>query len=164
MVKWQKKRMTMFLPVSPVGIVREQSQEFKKGAFCFYFSQVIFVYSLLFVCASCCRVRQAFSGCGVRASRRSDFSRRGSGPQRTGSVAKWTSWGTWTYCGSAYGIFPNQGWKPRSPELAGGFLSTAPPGKSCFFTCYKLRDGGWKGGDCLKAPQTRRPGGGGGAL
>ena len=40
MVKWQKKTMTMFLPVSPVGIVREQPQEFKEGAFCFYFFQV----------------------------------------------------------------------------------------------------------------------------
>ena len=88
MVKWQKKTMTMFLPVSPVGIVREQPQEFKKGAFCFYFFQVIFVYSLLFVCARCCRVRHAFSGFGVQAARHSDFSCRGSGPQRTGSVAK----------------------------------------------------------------------------
>ena len=33
-------------------------------------------------------------------------------------------------CCSARGIFPDQGWKRMSPILAGGFLSTAPPGKS----------------------------------
>ena len=30
---------------------------------------------------------------------------------------------------AARGIFPDPGLEPVSPELAGGFLTTAPPGK-----------------------------------
>ena len=33
-------------------------------------------------------------------------------------------------CPSAYGIFLDQGSEAVSPALAGGFLSTGPPGKS----------------------------------
>ena len=33
-------------------------------------------------------------------------------------------------CSVARGIFPDQGTEPMSPALAGGFLTTVPPGKS----------------------------------
>ena len=37
-------------------------------------------------------------------------------------------------CSVACGIFPDQGWKLCvSPPLAGGFLTTVPPGKSLLF-------------------------------
>ena len=33
-------------------------------------------------------------------------------------------------CSTACGIFPDQGSDPCPPALAGGFLTTVPPGKS----------------------------------
>ena len=35
-------------------------------------------------------------------------------------------------CSAACGIFPGPGLEPMSPALAGGFLTTAPPGKPMF--------------------------------
>ena len=49
----------------------------------------------------------------------------------TGSVAA----APWLRCFSAYGIFPDQGIQPVSPELAGGFFITGPsrkPHVDCF--------------------------------
>ena len=37
--------------------------------------------------------------------------------------------GTWN--------LPGPGFEPVSPALAGGFLTTGPPGKSCFFLIIK---------------------------
>ena len=40
----------------------------------------------------------------------------------------------WLSCSAACGIFLDQGSNPVSPALAGGFLTTAPPGKSLTIT------------------------------
>ena len=39
-------------------------------------------------------------------------------------------------CSTACGIFPGRGLEPVSPALAGGFLTTAPPGKSNIVEYY----------------------------
>ena len=51
---------------------------------------------------------------------------RSTGSRRAGSVV--VAHGP--SCSAACGIFPDQGSKPCPPALAGGFLTTAPPGKS----------------------------------
>ena len=38
-------------------------------------------------------------------------------------------------CSAACGIFPDQGSNPMFPALSGGFLTTAPPGKSLMKIC-----------------------------
>ena len=38
----------------------------------------------------------------------------------------------WVAISFSKGILPNPGIKPRSPTLAGGFLPSEPPEKSCF--------------------------------
>ena len=42
-------------------------------------------------------------------------------------------------CSMACGIFPDQGSNPCPPALAGGFLTTAPPGKSQIIMFYTLK-------------------------
>ena len=39
-------------------------------------------------------------------------------------------------CSGVWGIFPDQGSKPMSPELASEFSSIAPPGKSLTVSLY----------------------------
>ena len=65
--------------------------------------------------------------CGVWAAHCSSFSCCGA--QALGCVG---------FSGSANGLsclwnLPRPGIKPVSPALAGGFLTTRPPGKSCLF-------------------------------
>ena len=79
--------------------------------------------------------------CGVQASHCGGFACCGArtlGEQASGVVAR----GLWSAgsvvmahrlsCSTACGIFPDQG-SSVSPALAGGFLTTAPPGKSMHF-------------------------------
>ena len=53
---------------------------------------------------------------------------RSAGSRRAGSVV--VAHGP--SCSAACGIFPDQGSNPCPPALAGGFLTTVPPGKSLF--------------------------------
>ena len=46
---------------------------------------------------------------------------------------KFSSYGTWTFLPHDMWDHPGPCIKPVSPALAGGFLSTAPPGKSYIF-------------------------------
>ena len=79
----------------------------------------LFIVTALGVCCStwaCLSLRPAGAllGCGVWASRCSGFS----------------SCGARAHTGSAVSCSKARGIEPTSPVLAGGFLSTAPPGKS----------------------------------
>ena len=105
----------------------------------FYF--LSFIYLFMAALGLCCCAR-AFSICGeqgllfiaVRRSHRDGFSCCGAwalGTQASVVVAHRLS------CSSACGIFPRPGIEHVFPALAGGCLSTVPPGKSCLF--YSLR-------------------------
>ena len=84
-------------------------------------------------------------GCGAWASHCGDFSccrARAVGVQASVVVARGLS-----SCGTRASLFrgmwdlPGPGLEPVSPALAGGFLTTAPPGKSlshCFFKIYSV--------------------------
>ena len=102
---------------------------------------------LLFSCAactshfggfSCCRVQALHTGASVLPARgvSSSFSSSGSwalgrGLSRCGAWAQ-SLRGMWN--------LPRPGTELMSPTLAGGFLSSVPPGKSCksFLTCLFL--------------------------
>ena len=95
---------------------------------------------------SLCCCAQAFSICGkqgllfiaVRRSHRGGLSCCGAwalGTQASAVVAHRLS------CSAACGIFPRPGIEHVFPALAGRFLSTVPPGKSCLF--YSLRSVSW---------------------
>ena len=58
---------------------------------------------------------------------------RSTGSRRAGSVV--VAHGS--SCSAACGIFPDQGSEPVCPALAGGFSTTAPPGKPWFFSSNK---------------------------
>ena len=72
-----------------------------------------------------CCCAQAFSSCGVQASHYRGFSH---------SSADFSSWGTGTELLRGMWNLPRPGTEPISPTLAGGFLTTGPPGKSYFFS------------------------------
>ena len=87
--------------------------------------------------------------CGARASHCSGFSFCGAwalGTQASVVVARglsscgswalqhWlSSCGTWAYLLNSMWDLPRPGVEPVSPALAGGFLTTVPPGKSLFW-------------------------------
>ena len=104
---------------------------------------------------------RAFSSCGKRGppfiavrgpltSWPLSISWRSTGSRRAGSVV--VAHGP--SCSAARGIFPDQGYEPVSPALAGRFLTTAPPGKplnhlflthfflfylhACMYFCVKI--------------------------
>ena len=67
------------------------------------------------------RAHVGSSRCGVRAQQ--------SRPPGSGAQARWSG-RRLSGCSAAGGIFPDQGQdEPASPALAGGFLTTEPPGK-----------------------------------
>ena len=72
--------------------------------------------------------------CAAWASHCSDFSCGGS---RGPGFAAFSSHGTWTLEPKAiaprHAVSSLTGIEPASPALAGGFLTTGSPGKSCFF-------------------------------
>ena len=89
-------------------------------------------WGLLFV-AVCGLLIAVASLVAEHGSRHADFSSCGTwasvavahGLQSAGSVVVAHRLG----CSAARGIFPDIGLEPASPALAGGFLTTAPPGK-----------------------------------
>ena len=110
-----------------------------------FFKRNLCIYLFLAVLGPrCCA--QAFSSCGERASHCCGFSCCGAwalGAQASVVVScRLSSCGSWapehrlSSCGAQaqllHGIWdlPGPGLKPVSPALAGGFLTTAPPGKS----------------------------------
>ena len=73
------------------------------------------------------------------------------GLQNPGSVVGTQGLGRSVACG----IFPNQGSKSLSPALAGGFLSTLPPGKAPLWTLIKSSWGSRLGRKAYCGPVTR---------
>ena len=75
------------------------------------------------MCLHCCM--QAFSGCGTQDSPCDGFSCCGAWAQYCGARAQLLL-GMWNLL--------RPGIEPVSPALAGGFLTTGPPGKSQLFS------------------------------
>ena len=105
----------------------------------FYFLSFIYLFmaALVFVAVHGLSLFAASKGCSsmpCSRSHRGGFSPCGAwalGTQASVVVAHRLS------CSSACGIFPRPGIEHVFPALAGGCLSTVPPGKSCLF--YSLR-------------------------
>ena len=126
--------------------------------FSFFFFLVLFIYLLLFLAVwlglRCCmwtflqlRRAEAILCCGARASHRGGFSCCGAwalGMQASVVAARGSvvvahglsSCGTQAQLLHGMWDLPRAGIEPVSPALAGGFLTTAPPGKSHrYFLC-----------------------------
>ena len=96
---------------------------------------ILFILFLAVLCLCCCS--QAFSSCSERGflllrstgSRCLGFSSCGS----RALEHRLSSCGTWTLLLHGMWDLPGPGLEPMSPALAGGFLTTVPPGKSLYY-------------------------------
>ena len=91
-----------------------------------YSIHVLNVFIIIFGCAGSSLLREDFSSCGERASHCSGLSCWGLEALERGL----SSSGAPAYLACSRWDLPGPGREPVSPALAGGFLTTGPPGKS----------------------------------
>ena len=130
---------------------RALGQPFSSSCCFFFLVAALFIYWLYWVSLlrglfSSCSKRGLLSSCGAWASHRRGASCWGAwAPGARASVAAahgLTSFGSWAWLLRGMWNLPGPGIKPLSHALAGGFLSTVPPGKasSAYFLAFGWDD------------------------